>query len=382
MEDQKDNNIFNYSQIKKNINSGQENAVCKIKINETFKGTGFFCNIRSINMKALITNNHVLNENDLNNNKIICGYEINDEKEISLEINLEINRYKLTDKDYDFTIIEILNEDNINYFLEIDDNINNICYKINEQIFCFEYPGGKKLQFSNGNIIGKRNDLFLYDLGTGHGSSGSPILLVNNSKIIGLHKGKITKWFSKRRRNIGIPLHLIFKKLNNFIKCVYDISLKNIGEEIQIINDGYYDYHKKQNFKNNEVAKKVKIMIDGKIRPLVFKYKFNRKGKYNIYFFIGKELLDMSYMFYECIYLNEINLSPININNVESFSKMFYNCSSLKKIDLPSFKTNKPINLSYMFYYCSTLREINLSLFNISNVIDISHMFYFCSSLQ
>ena len=110
-------------------------------------------------MKALITNNHVLNENDLNNNKIICGFEIYDEKEIFLELNLEINRYKLTDKDYDFTIIEILNEDNINYFFEIDDNFN-ISNNINEQIFCYEYPGGKKLQFSSGNIIGKRNDFF------------------------------------------------------------------------------------------------------------------------------------------------------------------------------------------------------------------------------
>ena len=89
----------------------------------------------------------------------------------------------------------------------------------------------------------------MYDLGTGFGSSGSPILLVNNSKVIGFHKGKIKKWFTRNRRNIGIPLHLIFKKLNNFIKCVYDISLENIGEEIQKINNGYNDYRKKEIFK-------------------------------------------------------------------------------------------------------------------------------------
>jgi len=39
-----------------------------------------------------------------------------DEIEYHYEIDLEKDRYKLTNKDLDFTIIEILKEDNVNKF--------------------------------------------------------------------------------------------------------------------------------------------------------------------------------------------------------------------------------------------------------------------------
>ena len=40
--------------------------------------------------------------------------------EINKEINLKKNRYILTNKDLDFTIIEILKDDHINNYLEIN----------------------------------------------------------------------------------------------------------------------------------------------------------------------------------------------------------------------------------------------------------------------
>ena len=35
--------------------------------------------------------------------------------------------------------------------------------------------------------------------------------------------------------------------------------------------------------------------------------------------------------------------------------------------------------MSYMFYECSSLKELNLSNFNTVNVTDMSYMFYICS---
>ena len=60
-------------------------------------------------------------------------------------------------------------------------------------------------------------------------------------------------------------------------------------------------------------------------------------------------------------------------------SYMFYGCSSLKEINLTNFNTNDVINMSHMFYGCSSLKELNLTNFDTSNVIDMKDMFSECS---
>ena len=37
--------------------------------------------------------------------------------------------------------------------------------------------------------------------------------------------------------------------------------------------------------------------------------------------------------------------------------------------------------MSYMFYYCNSLTNLNLSNFNTQNVTDMRSMFYECNSL-
>ena len=62
-------------------------------------------------------------------------------KEISLN-----NRIKYTNQKYDITIIEIKPDDNINDYLELDENImkegNNISY-VKNSIYIIQYPEGK-----------------------------------------------------------------------------------------------------------------------------------------------------------------------------------------------------------------------------------------------
>ena len=57
----------------KKIIEQMENCICKIYPNNGVKGTGFFCKIPFNNnlLPVLITNNHILNENDIDNNQII-----------------------------------------------------------------------------------------------------------------------------------------------------------------------------------------------------------------------------------------------------------------------------------------------------------------------
>ena len=80
------------------------NCICKIKTKDSF-GTGFFCKIQILNMIFLMTNYHVLSEEYINKNKEI-NILLNDDNE-ALIIDLNIERKKYFNKEYDITLIEI-----------------------------------------------------------------------------------------------------------------------------------------------------------------------------------------------------------------------------------------------------------------------------------
>ena len=343
--------IVNFKKLQKIVNSGIEKCICKIireiEINgeKHFKfGTGFFCSLPEKKFNFLITNNHVINEEFLKNEKKLI-FEIEEKEK---EINLELERHKITNKEFDFTIIEILNKDNINNFLEIDKYINSYDYK-DEQIFCAQYPAGNELSYSQGKIIGKNDKYFLYSIGTKGGSSGSPIILFNKFKVIGLHKGNINK--ENNKINLGIPMNLITNKIYiNIIKCIYQIDSDNISINIFSNNQ----------LVNKEIINKVQIIINKETKNNILKYKFEKKGTYKIKIRELESILNMSYMFYQVNNLISIDLSNLNFINLTNMSNMFSECMSLEEINLSNFQANNLTNMSYMFSECKSLKEINL----------------------
>ena len=103
-----------------------ENCICKINLKNDEIGIGFFCKIPFYNnlLPVLITNNHILNKDDIDNNKIIKLMINNKVKKI--EIDNSRKRYTNSDQNIDITIIEIKpNKDGINDYLEIDDIYKN-----------------------------------------------------------------------------------------------------------------------------------------------------------------------------------------------------------------------------------------------------------------
>ena len=138
-----------------------EKCICKI-IRKTKTGSGFFCDIQEKNIKVLITYNHVIDELYLEQGNKISYMISENEKEIFNEIDLEKERFKLTNKELNFTIFEILEEDKIQNFLKI--NTEN--YNKEATIFSYQYAGRVKLGFSFGKIIEKENNLLRYDAGT------------------------------------------------------------------------------------------------------------------------------------------------------------------------------------------------------------------------
>ena len=179
------------------ITTQSKKSVCKIKNNKE-TGTGFLCLIpfpdKDKLLGVLITNNHVLGENDIMNGKTI-KFSIND-GEFKYEILIDDSRKVYTSEKYDVTIIEIKrNEDGLDYntFLEVD---NMIYEEISEEkfkncyIYILHYPKENKVQISAGKAKGIEIENFNIEhlCNTESGSSGSPIITYEKNRVIGVHK--------------------------------------------------------------------------------------------------------------------------------------------------------------------------------------------------
>ena len=122
------NNLTNY--IKpvniegtKTILDQMNNCICKINNNQII-GTGFFCKIPYINntkINVLITSYQIINELYLNQYNFI-NLLMDDYNQLKI-INLDPSRNIYFNKEYNTTIIELKECDNINNYLELDDNL-------------------------------------------------------------------------------------------------------------------------------------------------------------------------------------------------------------------------------------------------------------------
>ena len=97
-------------------------GICKIKNNEII-GTGFFCQMpfaNNIKINVLITSYQIIDDYCLNQNNKINILINNNELKV---INLTPDRKIYSAKNFNTTIIELKDSDNINNFLQLDENL-------------------------------------------------------------------------------------------------------------------------------------------------------------------------------------------------------------------------------------------------------------------
>ena len=90
----------------------------------------------------------------------------------------------------------------------------------------------------------------------------------------------------------------------------------------------------------------------------------------------------MSWMFYNCSGLKELNVSNFKTSEVTDMYGMFSGCSGLTSLNVSNFNTSAVTNMRWMFENCSSLKELNVSNFNTSAVTNMSDMFSGCSGLK
>jgi len=375
------------------IEEQSEKSICKINCNDGGTRTGFFCKIpypdKLHQLQVLMTNAHVIKEED---NEIKFSL-----KEKDYEIKIKDSRKIYINEEYDITIIEIKEKDIIdnNLYLELDDNIFKLdeIYK-EKSVYLLSYPYGGTLNYSYGKIklIDEDKYTIRHSCNSNPGSSGGPIMNLNNQRVLGIHKGA----------NIDKNL-----KLGTLIKEPIEIFNGEKKEEDEIII--IYEYKENKNITNdiiNEVKKELgetlsenkifgehfvetnknicKMIIDGKESEICSYLNEIKNGEIEIKLKRINNLKDISYMICGCISLKCVkNIENLNLKNINDLSFLFTFCCNLVELpDISKWETSNVTKLNAIFYQCASLKSLpDISKWNINNITDMGSIFYQCSSL-
>ena len=248
--------------ITQKIVNQMEKCVCKIHFDGEI-GTGFFTKIpyKKEIIKVLITNHHVIGKKGIQNGSLISVSLNNEKRKKIIEINDKRKIY--TNKYYDVTIIEILEESDGKYeYIELDDDIIKVMnlkkdeilnnykniYK-NESIYILNYMKGEDIVVSYGLLhqIKSYNEL-AHKCSTDSGSSGSPILSLKDNKLIGIHYGS-SKIFDYNKGTLIIFPIIEFNQTN--FNNIRDSNKNNKIEENNFGNINNYNNNYNNNFNNN-----------------------------------------------------------------------------------------------------------------------------------
>ena len=178
--------------------------------------------------------------------------------------------------------------------------------------------------------------------------------------------------------------------------AVFDDATKTLTfkyEEKETLGTNEYKLNRGKNFPvwcdlhKLEITKAVFAPSFAEARPTTCAYWFSSckklKNIEGIEFLNTEKVKDMRGMFYECICLENLDLSKFDTKKVTNMRNMFYNCQKLKTLDLSSFETDMVTNMESMFYNCILLNTLKLTnKFNTQKVEDMCSMFNSCKELK
>lgn len=178
--------------------------------------------------------------------------------------------------------------------------------------------------------------------------------------------------------------------------AVFDDATKTLTfkyEEKETLGTNEYKLNRGTSFPawcdlhKSEITKAVFAPSFAEARPTTCAYWFSSckklKNIEGIEFLNTENVKDMRGMFYECICLENLDLSKFDTKNVTNMRNMFYNCQKLKTLDLSSFETDMVTNMESMFYNCILLNTLKLTnKFNTQKVEDMCSMFNSCKELK
>ena len=295
------------------------NSIVRIKIRKkegNNLGTGFFMktNIKGNNIPFLYTNYHIIEQEDLNDKKTFYIYYGPKDKEKKVSIKLDRNKriIKLFKKPVDVTLIEILQIDNIpeDKYLFLDDSYLKDGFEsyVDKNFYLAGYPNNEinagDIFLCSGKILGINGFEFNHDLDTRKGSSGSPVCLIENNKVIGIHKNGD----QNLNMNYGVFLGYILESLEN----------ENVNIEINNNNNKNNNDINNNNINNNNInnnnINSNNINIDSNYINIDNINIINNNNNDNYCFFTFREYKEDYLKFHKMIANHYVNQSEYNFN--------------------------------------------------------------------
>ena len=308
--------------------------------NDKGVASGFFLKLERNNKEfyCLMTNAHVITKKMITNQeKIKIKYD-NETKEINLELN-EKERIIFCFMDFgiDITIIEIIPKDGIKdktYFLNPKTD-NNYEEFIGKNIQIIQFPDGKKLSKSEQKIterFTKIDYMFYHNASTIEGSSGSPIILKDDDKVLGIHKGGIRG----KKKNVGIFIGIILDVIKKY---------KRKGEGKDYYEDGKIKYE--GNFVDDEYDDEKGKFYDESGNKYEGKFtKGKKNGDFSIYDKEGELIHKNKYEDDKLIEKTDINNSGDNDDG-----NILINHNSIHDLLGALYEISKPIADKYFDMY-------------------------------
>ena len=322
------------------------------------------------------------------------------------------------------------------------ENPKQIIEDKDKDIIVFHYEGGKEVKCSKGKLNNNKiSDYIFHCCTTQKGSSGSPILQLEDYKVIGIHVGedkeeksnmgtfikKPIEDFIKQYKEDPINDSLKNKKKNNFeifitsidILIYFIIIISVVAAIILIIvfatkskdddkpgqeyideNNSITILYKKQVGKFGSItifgdnfvesnAFSCKIYYNGKKYSLRNTFPISDMNENDSLLKIQlteiNNIISIKGMFKGCNALISLpDISKIKTTNITDMSEMFHGCKSLSNLP-PSFNwnTEKVVNMSFIFYECESLTSLlDISNWKTNNVKYFRGMFFGCKLLK
>lgn len=93
------------------------------------------------------------------------------------------------------------------------------------------------------------------------------------------------------------------------------------------------------------------------------------------------KVYNMQLAFYNCNSLETIPVRDWNTKSLMYMDKAFGNCTSLVNLDVSKLDTSKVVELTNTFYHCSSLKTLDVSKWKTSNVLRADSLFSGCEKL-
>jgi len=97
--------------------------------------------------------------------------------------------------------------------------------------------------------------------------------------------------------------------------------------------------------------------------------------------FSSCNVTDISWMFFCCYALQQLDIFRWDVSNVTDMRWMFAGCESLQQLDVSHWDVSNVTGMRWMFAGCESLQQLDVSHWDVSNVTDMNRMFMGCKSL-